>query len=138
MEDSSDIFATTDIEDDGNSFYLRNGRSGPKTRRWSNVPNEPRLELSAKQWRALTILHQSALLPEDFYVKMWPDGKFIKRDPGSMGGGPSRAQCASNWYLGRLKPLVTRRDYAAPYNGGMWMLTEEGRTAVRRKTQDAQ
>ncbi len=80
--------------------------------------------LSIKQRRALMILSESPLLPEDFYSKMWPDGKFVDRDPGSSKGGPSRSQCAANWYLGRLKPLVTRRDYRERFNGGKWLLTE--------------
>ena len=82
--------------------------------------------------RALEILaNHGPMLPEEFYLKAWPEGKFaIGRDPGSAGGGPSRSQCAANWALGKLaKEGVVRRDgyLASGVKAGKWYLTDLGK-----------
>lgn len=83
--------------------------------------------MTATTARALDILKDGPLLPEDFYLQMWPQGKWAQRDPGSSRGGPSRTQCAANWFLGRLEKqgLVSRQPYIG--GDGRWRLTAQAK-----------
>ena len=87
--------------------------------------------MTEKQERALTVLSEGNLLPDDFYRRMWPEGRYSAgRDPGSMGGGPSRAQCAANWFLGRLdkKGWVHREFSSGAWRE--WRILPAGRRAL--------
>lgn len=93
--------------------------------------------LTEKQERALRILDNSPQFPGDFYILMWPDGKFVARDPGSTKGGPSRGECATNWFLGRLGNLVFRETLPTSRFPGKWRITSEGRAALKLQSANA-
>lgn len=90
--------------------------------------------MTPKRRRALEILLEGPLLPEEFYCRMWPTGRWAERDPGSTKGGPSRTQCAANWFLGRMGGLVQRTGYldTKQPHPGKWRITPDGREALRR------
>ena len=86
--------------------------------------------LTVKERRALEILSLKPAYPGEFYLAMWPSGRYATRDPGSTKGGPSRTECASNWFLGRLARagLVKRSSYhERVMNAGMWQITDRGK-----------
>lgn len=84
--------------------------------------------MSRFQDRVLKILGEGPRHPEDLYRDIWPNGRFAERNIGPSRGGPSRAACAVNWQLGRLRGLVVRDGQGAE----PWRLTDDGKKALER------
>jgi hypothetical protein len=85
--------------------------------------------------RALEILrdHPRGILPEDFYKLMWPGRKGGRN---STKGGPSGAECAANWLLGRIERKYQGSVYRYAFlddnraRAGMWVILPNGRRAL--------
>lgn len=77
--------------------------------------------MTEKQKRALEILGAGARYPDEFYVRMWPEGRWTRTGGYVQGGGPNRAECAANWYLGRLR----RKGWVGRFQG-RWHITPKG------------
>ncbi len=85
---------------------------------------------------ALLALLDGDKMPHELYAPMFPSGRFnIDVDCGSSKGGPSRSECAVNWYLGKhARDLVRRRINEISGRAvslGAYTLTAEGRTFAR-------
>ena len=87
--------------------------------------------MTSFQNRALEILMGGPIWPEDFYLRMWPNGRCI-RITSKATGGPNRAACATNWALGKLEQRYKWCRRKLEYTGryGRWEITHEGRAAI--------
>src|SRR4051812_12246453 len=93
------------------------------------------ITFTAFQLRALRTLqaaYPEPLWHEKLYPILFPKGRFNKDfDCGNAKGGPSRIQCAVNWHLAKLVPLV-RRDVRDSGHPGGWLITAAGRSALAK------
>jgi hypothetical protein len=87
--------------------------------------------------RVLKTLSEKPTLTSSLYAIIWPDGRYATRDPGTMGGGPSRGEVAVNFFMqrGEMKRLTQRQR--SSYKGreyfvAMHELTYEGRRALEQ------
>lgn len=85
---------------------------------------------------ALVAIGQGPKQPYELYSAMFPAGRFnAQKDTGSSKGGPSRMECAVNFYLGKhARSLVVRErvyDRGRCVGQGAYVLTPQGREMVK-------
>lgn len=89
------------------------------------------------QFKALSFLvGANSRTCEEIFAHLWPEHRFLKHDPGSAKGGPSRIQFVVNHYMGKLekkgwvvKPWLSREErYSQDFS-----LTTAGVLAFRKE-----